>query len=54
MGYFGSSAYLFAYMTIQINGVLTALQNFAMILNIIFSFLMDYMIIKKSAKVSSI
>lgn len=54
VGYFGFSAYLFAYMTIQINGVLTALQNFAMILNIIFSFLMDYMIIKKSAKVSSI
>ena len=48
MGYFSFSLYLFGYMTIQVNGILTGLQNFAMILNIAFSFLIDFIITKKS------
>jgi len=48
MGYFSFSLYLFGYMTIQANGILTGLQNFAMILNIASSFLIDFIITKKT------
>jgi len=54
LGYFGFCLYLFGYMTIQLNGILTGLQNFGMLLNITFSFLVDFMMSSKSAKVSPV
>ena len=52
--FFGFCLYLFGYMTIQLNGILTGLQNFGMLLNITFSFLVDFMMSSKSAKVSPV